>query len=86
MTNSVERMLPVYEAKMMHQFDHRWASYGAGSGDVELVSLSQKLDPEFQVLPRYWVREELVAESLGSDVRSSMTGGGTSVGLRMSGR
>jgi len=22
-----ERYVPLYEAKMMHQFDHRWATY-----------------------------------------------------------
>lgn len=27
MTGTVERMLPLYEAKMIHQYDHRWATY-----------------------------------------------------------
>jgi hypothetical protein len=45
--------LPLYEAKMIHQFDHRWATYSAdGSGDVSPV---QKQDPAFSVTPRYWV-------------------------------
>ena len=45
--------LPLYEAKMIHQFDHRWATYSAdGSGDV---STAQKQDPAFRVTPRYWV-------------------------------
>jgi hypothetical protein len=45
--------LPLYEAKMIHQFDHRWATYSAdGSGDV---SSTQKQDPSFSVTPRYWV-------------------------------
>ncbi|NMG33791.1 N-6 DNA methylase [Azoarcus sp. TTM-91] len=45
--------LPLYEAKMIHQFDHRWATYSAdGSGDV---SPDQKQDPAFSVTPRYWV-------------------------------
>ncbi|NMF98943.1 N-6 DNA methylase [Aromatoleum toluolicum] len=45
--------LPLYEAKMIHQFDHRWATYSAdGSGDV---SAAQKQDPAFSVTPRYWV-------------------------------
>ena len=44
--------LPVYEAKMIHHFDHRWATYSAdGSGDV---SSAQKQDPTFSVTPRYW--------------------------------
>jgi len=45
--------LPLYEAKMIHQFDHRWATYSAdGSGDV---STAQKQNPAFSVTPRYWV-------------------------------
>lgn len=45
--------LPLYEAKMIHQFDHRWATYSAdGSGDV---SSAQKQNPAFSVTPRYWV-------------------------------
>lgn len=45
--------MPLYEAKMIHQFDHRWATYTAdGSGDV---SGAQKQDPAFRVTPRYWV-------------------------------
>lgn len=46
--------LPLYEAKMIHQFDHRWASYGAegSSGDV---TADRKQDPNFSVTPRYWV-------------------------------
>jgi len=34
-----ERYVPLYEAKMIHQFDHRWATYAAiGSGQSEMGS------------------------------------------------
>ncbi|WP_345797605.1 DNA methyltransferase [Castellaniella sp. MT123] len=46
--------LPLYEAKMIHQFDHRWASYGA-DGTCADVAVEQKMDPDFSVTPRYWV-------------------------------
>jgi hypothetical protein len=50
--------LPLYEAKMMHQFDHRWATYSAGgSGEV---ACTQKQDPNFSVIPRYWLEAEEV--------------------------
>ncbi len=55
--------LPLYEAKMIHQFDHRWATYvDAPSdvvGEVETadVSPAQRADPTFTVRPRYWVGE-----------------------------
>ena len=49
--------LPLYEAKMVHQFDHRWASYRVEDGKTVSadVPLPDKQDPAFAVLPRYWV-------------------------------
>ena len=49
--------LPLYEAKMVHQFDHRWASYRVEGGkDVAgNVTLEDKQAPGFAVFPRYWV-------------------------------
>ncbi len=58
--------LPLYEAKMIHQFDHRWATYvdspNGKIGDVETadVTSTQKTDPTFAVRPRYWVSEREV--------------------------
>ncbi|MFM0489838.1 Eco57I restriction-modification methylase domain-containing protein [Paraburkholderia graminis] len=57
--------LPLYEAKMIHQFDHRWATYVDAFGkpdglDTEDCTESQKRDPRFTVRPRYWVDERLV--------------------------
>ncbi|ODU43395.1 N-6 DNA methylase [uncultured Aquimonas sp.] len=57
---------PLYEAKMIHQFDHRWATYvDAASGTVSEVetadvSNAQKADPACTVRPRYWVDEREV--------------------------
>jgi len=68
--------LPLYEAKMMHQFDHRWATYrwdasdGATGGYVtEDVSAAQKANPAFTVLPRYWVEERHVLARLSDAPR-----------------
>ena len=49
--------LPLYEAKMIHHVDHRWASYRREDGrDVAVdVAREDKQDPGFGVLPRYWV-------------------------------
>jgi len=50
--------LPLYEGKMIHQFDHRWASYlrdGSGGMDTTDCTDAQKADPDFAVTPRYWV-------------------------------
>ncbi len=62
--------LPLYEAKMMHQFDHRWATYrgqkieGKWVLEAEDVSDAQKADPKFTVTPRYWVKERHVLSRL----------------------
>ena len=59
------RRLPLYEAKMVHQFDHRWATYVDNQEkpnglDTDDVSPAQKADPTFTVRPRYWVDEREV--------------------------
>ena len=60
----VERRVPLYEAKMIHHFDHRWATYGAGTSDDEEgardCTLAEKQNPDFEPSPRYWVPEEEV--------------------------
>jgi len=56
-----QRMLPLYEAKLIHHFDHRLACYSKrpeGSQDTELprLDLSEKDDPLRSVIPLYWVQ------------------------------
>src|SRR5690606_30747563 len=48
-----ERYLPLYEGKMAHHFDHRWATFDGE--DFREVSPVEKRDPAFTVMPRYWV-------------------------------
>ncbi|MDP9809900.1 type I restriction-modification system DNA methylase subunit [Rhizobium tibeticum] len=57
-TRGSKRYVPLYEAKMIHQFDHRWASY-EGSDTVD-VTEADKRDAGFEVTPRYWVPVEEV--------------------------
>lgn len=52
--------LPLYEAKMIHQFDHRWASYETNGKDSRDCSLAEKMDPDYTPRPRYWVAEREV--------------------------
>ena len=54
------RYLPLYEAKMLHHFDHRFGDYAMrpeGSRDTQLpdVPLERLNDPDYAPLPRYWV-------------------------------
>ncbi|ULR54664.1 Eco57I restriction-modification methylase domain-containing protein [Streptomyces deccanensis] len=53
-----ERMLPLYDAKMAHLFDHRWNSYyGLGNDDYERVPLPVKQDSYGVAQPRQWIQD-----------------------------
>ena len=51
-----QRYLPLYEAKMLHHYDHRWATYEP-DGSIRDVTITEKSAPDFVVMPRYWVPE-----------------------------
>jgi hypothetical protein len=65
-----DRMLPLYEAKMIHQFDHRFGTYEgqtraqANMGTLPRLTARQKADPAFVVMPRYWVASTEVEDKL----------------------
>ncbi|MGV9289338.1 Eco57I restriction-modification methylase domain-containing protein [Streptomyces sp. NPDC003719] len=47
----------VYEAKMIHHYDHRWFTYGNKDGVT-------RTDPDDVAEPRYWVRRHVVNDRL----------------------
>lgn len=60
-----ERMLPLYEAKLIHQFDHRYGDFatlapGSAGHILPIVPESAKRDPAYAPLSRYWVSSEEV--------------------------
>jgi hypothetical protein len=63
-------MLPLYEAKMIFHFDHRLGTYQgqteaqANVGTLPRLTLEQQNEPDFALLPRYWVSEAEVEERL----------------------
>ncbi len=64
-----DKWLPLYEAKMLHQFTHRWGDYAlqpAGRTHIELPDVPIRLlaDAAYLVKPRYWVPEAEVFERL----------------------
>ena len=65
-----EVMVPLYEAKMIHQFDHRFGTYegqsGAQANQGKLPELDHvaHADPWRVTLPRYWVAGNEVAARL----------------------
>ncbi|MEZ5492863.1 MAG: N-6 DNA methylase [Gammaproteobacteria bacterium] len=50
-----DEFLPLYEAKMVHHYDHRWATYETDGETSRDCTLEEKQDPNYQPLPRYWV-------------------------------
>ncbi len=59
-----KNLVPLYEAKMFHQFNHRWATY-SDSGNTRDLTDSEKCDSSFEVKPRYWVNRNEVENKLG---------------------
>ena len=50
-----EVWLPLYEAKMFHQFDHRWATFNGRQ--VANLPIAEKVSSERYVYPRYWINK-----------------------------
>ena len=51
--------LPLYEAKLIHHFDHRWATY-TPDGDTRDLTAEEKSNPTTTITPRYWVPQREV--------------------------
>lgn len=59
--------LPLYESKLMHQFDHRWATFVRDdSGELKTsdVTEEQKRNSMFHITPRYSVAEREVLSKI----------------------
>jgi len=73
--DELERMLPLYEGKMGHQYDHRAATFH-GTSDTALA-INRDHSMAARVLPRYWIppkvaNDRLARRSWGS--RAAMLG------------
>lgn len=60
------RYVPIYEGKLIHHFDHRWASFDDDGTTSRDCDASLKSDPEFEPQARYWVPYSEVEFRLGS--------------------
>ncbi|NTU52313.1 MAG: N-6 DNA methylase [Chlorobiaceae bacterium] len=56
--------VPLYEAKMVHQFDHRWAMYEENGEDSRDLTDAEKQDASMTAQPRYWIKESEVNAKL----------------------
>ncbi|MFI7251320.1 Eco57I restriction-modification methylase domain-containing protein [Micromonospora chalcea] len=67
-----DRMLPLFEAKMLSCFDHRLGTYeGQTQAQANLGTLPRlddvaHADPNHLPIPRYWIAESAVEKQLGS--------------------
>jgi len=70
--------LPLYEAKMIWHYDHRYGTYEGvrdrGSTQLPTPDAAQHADPRFLVQPRYWVPAEEVEARLGDWRRGWLLG------------
>jgi hypothetical protein len=53
----VDKYVPLYEAKMVHHFDHRWSGYTLEDATPVDYSPEYKAEPNNEVVSRYWVDE-----------------------------
>jgi hypothetical protein len=60
------RFVPLYEAKMIHHYDHRWACYEDDGENTRDLTLVEKANPMFEVPARYWVPEREVTDRLAT--------------------
>ncbi|MFF3589045.1 Eco57I restriction-modification methylase domain-containing protein [Streptomyces sp. NPDC002387] len=58
-----ERLLPLYEAKMLHHYDHRFSTYENATekqlavGTLPRFTVEQHQDTKAAPMPRYWIPE-----------------------------
>jgi hypothetical protein len=73
-------LLPLKEAKMLHQYDHRWSTFdGKPWRDVRV---DEKMDPGFETMPQHWIRADLANDRHGRNGTAS----GWLVGWRQNAR
>lgn len=58
--------VPLYEAKNLHIFDHRWSSFDVAENETIDVAASKKEDTTFEIKTRYWVPESRFLERVES--------------------
>ena len=57
--------MPLYEGKLIHQYDHRWAFF-IDRDNTKDTLLTNKDNPSYKIQPRYWVNINEVEEKLNN--------------------
>ncbi|MCI6982041.1 MAG: N-6 DNA methylase [Akkermansia muciniphila] len=61
-----EDVLPLYEGKLIHHYDHRFNTFDETGPDAQEREAYEcdKKSPDYEISPRYWVRTQHVDEQL----------------------
>lgn len=62
-----ETWLPLYEAKVANQFDHRWAKIKGEN--LKQFLIDEKSTPDEYVIPRYWLNDKIIADKWNAKPR-----------------
>lgn len=73
LTEPEKDVLPLYEGKMVHHYDHRWATFtGMGGGaDARDATPEEHAKPGWEPSPRYWVKRAHVLSHLPKDITAA---------------
>lgn len=63
-------VLPLYEGKLIHHYDHRFNIFTGDGENVRNLTAEEHNDPACEITPRYWVRRGDVISKLPKDVKS----------------
>jgi hypothetical protein len=58
------RYVPIYEGKLIHHYDHRWATFEDDGIKSHDCTITEKQNPHFEPQPRYWVEQSQVEDRL----------------------
>lgn len=61
---SGKRYVPLYEAKMIHHFDHRWSTNDPNLLESRDSTIIEKMSADYEILPKYWVDSDEVDRHL----------------------
>lgn len=67
----IKDLIPVIEAKTIHQFDHRFATfqkYGERSAEIAEVTDAQKANPKFEASTRYYITDSYFRERMPDEL------------------
>ncbi|MHA3690842.1 Eco57I restriction-modification methylase domain-containing protein [Akkermansia sp. AKK6] len=73
LTEPEDGAMPLYEGKMIHLYDHRWASFTDTGGDADAMDATpeEHAASTWEPAPRYWVRRADVLSHLPKGIATA---------------